>query len=273
MITTGQGVGVMMLPAIAYYKVAYPHTVTLRAVIVTSLALYWYEINRASLSAQLLDRLAARDPRRAIIIGSGKRASKAWRAVRTRYRLSLKLIGFVDNRNPEDMPPDVARRYLGTIDDLSTIVLNEVVDLMLIAMPIQSCYPSMQQAIDIAESAGVQVFYLEDIYATRKRVEDPTQDIFRELAPDQEKYLMFLATKRFLDLVVAILGILLVFPIFLLIAMLIRLTSTGPVLFRQQRYGYRRRPFTMLTFRSTEHILADLEHEHRDQWTSCNESF
>ena len=264
MITTGQGVVMMILPAIAFYSLAHPHTLTVRAVIITSVTLYCWEINRAALSAHALDRLAARDPRRAIIIGSGKRASKAWRAVRTRYRLSLKLVGFVDNRNPEEMPPDVAHRYLGSIDDLSTIVLNEVVDLMLIAMPLQSCYPKMQQAIQIAESAGVQVFYLEDIYASRTRVEDPHHDIFRELAPDQEDYLAFLATKRLLDILGAALGLILFSPFFVVISILIKLTSKGPVLLRQQRCGYRRRQFTMLTFRSmvnnAEHVMPDLQH-------------
>ena len=251
-ITTAYGVGTMMIPALAYYKVTHPYSVTLRATIVTFLMLYCYEVNRVSLSAHLLDRLAARDPRRAVIIGSGRRASKAWRAVRTRYRSSLKLIGFVDDRNPEEMPPDVARRYLGSIDDLGSIVLKDVVDLLLIAMPIQSCYPKMQRAIHIAESAGVQVFYLEDIYATRKRVEDPNQEIFRELAPDHENYLMFLATKRLVDVIGAISGLVLLSPLFLFVAIVIKLTSKGPVFVRKYRYGYRRRRFTLLKFNSME---------------------
>ena len=264
MLATLQGVAIMIVPAIAYYMVAHPHSLTIRSVILTFVGLYCYEIDRFAVSTYLLDRLAARDPRRALIIGSGRRASKAWRAVRTHYRFSLQLIGFVDDRNPEEMPPDVARRHLGSLDDLNKLLLKEVVDLVLIAMPIQSCYPLMQRAIDIAESAGVQVLYLEDIYSTRNRGEDPNRSIFRDLAPDQEHYLLFLAIKRIVDILGATFGLVLFSPLLLAIGVAVKLTSAGPALFRQERYGYRRRRFTMLKFRSmvnnAERLLSDLEH-------------
>jgi lipopolysaccharide/colanic/teichoic acid biosynthesis glycosyltransferase len=117
-------------------------------------------------------------------------------------------------------------------------------------MPIQSCYPHMQRAIHIAEGAGVQVLYLDDIYSTRNQRDDPNQIIFRDLAPDQDKYLLFSATKRLLDIIGATLGLVVLSPLFLIIAIAIKLTSRGPVLFRQERYGHRRRRFTMLKFRS-----------------------
>jgi exopolysaccharide biosynthesis polyprenyl glycosylphosphotransferase len=252
MIATLQGITIVMIPAVAYYEVWHPHTITLRSVVVTFLGLYCYEINRASFSAQFLDRLAARDPRRVVIIGSGRRASKAWRAIRTRYRLSLKLIGFVDDRHPDDMPPDVARRHIGALD------------LILIAMPTRSCYASMQKAILIAESAGVPVLYLDDVYSTRSKREDPNQNIFRELAPDQDDFIIFLATKRFLDIVGAAFGLIALAPVFLLIAVAIKVTSKGPVFFRQERYGHRRRRFTIFKFRTMVHnaeeLLPTLEH-------------
>ena len=263
-LATLQGVSVMMIPVVVYYRIVHPGALSLRGLLLTMVALFLYEINRVSFSSYLLDRIAARDPRRAIILGSGPRASKAWRAIRTHYGSSMTLLGFVDDRDQEEMPPDVARRYLGTVEELSPILLREVVDLILIAMPIQSCYPLMQRAVHIAESAGVRVLYLEDIYSTRKPNEDPYQTIFRELAPDQEHYLTFLAAKRFVDILGAIAGLVLLSPLFLCVALAVKLTSKGPVFFRQERYGYRRRRFTMLKFRSmvqdAEHLLPHLEH-------------
>ena len=253
---TLQGVIIMMLPALAYYKLFHPSMLTLRSVVITTAFLFAYEINRSAFNVHLFDRLAARDPRRAIIIGSGRRASKAWRAVRTRYRLSLSLLGFVDDRNADDMPPDIARRHLGSLEDLDRIILSEVVDLILIAMPIQSCYPLMQRAVHIAENAGVQVLYLDDIYSTRNQSRDANVSLFRELAADQEKYLLFLATKRLVDVIGATIGLICLSPLLLGIALAIKLTSKGPVLFRQERYGYRRRRFAMLKFRSMVHDEA-----------------
>ena len=74
--------------------------------------------------------------------------------------------------------------------------------------------------------------------------------------------LRFLA-KRAVDLAGASVGLLLLTPVMLAIAVLIRLDSPGPVLFRQWRRGYRGRPFRMLKFRTmvvdAEQRLGDLE--------------
>ena len=71
------------------------------------------------------------------------------------------------------------------------------------------------------------------------------------------------AAKRAMDLVGALLGLLLLAPVMLAIALLIRLDSPGPFLFRQLRRGYRGRPFWVLKFRTmvvdAEQRLDDLE--------------
>lgn len=77
-----------------------------------------------------------------------------------------------------------------------------------------------------------------------------------------------LFVKRAMDLVLSLIGVLIASPVLLLLALSIRLTSPGPVLFRQTRVGYRGREFTMLKFRSmvvnAEELLADLVDTDRD---------
>ncbi len=72
-----------------------------------------------------------------------------------------------------------------------------------------------------------------------------------------------LVFKRAMDLAGALVGVLLLSPLMLAIALLIRLDSPGPVLFRQVRRGQRGRPFRMLKFRTmvadAERRLGDLE--------------
>src|SRR5438552_2832133 len=63
--------------------------------------------------------------------------------------------------------------------------------------------------------------------------------------------------KRALDLVVAAVGLLLLWPLFLLIALLIKLDSRGPALFRQERIGRFLRPFTILKFRTMVEDAVD----------------
>lgn len=68
------------------------------------------------------------------------------------------------------------------------------------------------------------------------------------------------AAKRLLDIVGASAGILLCLPLALFIAAGIKLTSPGPVVFRQQRFGLRRRPFTLLKFRTMRTDCDDRLH-------------
>jgi exopolysaccharide biosynthesis polyprenyl glycosylphosphotransferase len=68
--------------------------------------------------------------------------------------------------------------------------------------------------------------------------------------------------KRAFDVALSTIGLLVLAPVFLVIALAIKLTSPGPVFFRQQRVGLQRRPFTLLKFRTmvadAELLLADL---------------
>src|SRR5205814_325375 len=67
--------------------------------------------------------IASRNPRLVVILGTGRRAAMAWRQIRTRYHSTVKLLGFVDDRAVDEMAPDIADRYLGTIDHLSDLLL------------------------------------------------------------------------------------------------------------------------------------------------------
>jgi lipopolysaccharide/colanic/teichoic acid biosynthesis glycosyltransferase len=57
-------------------------------------------------------------------------------------------------------------------------------------------------------------------------------------------------TKRILDIVVSLVGLICLLPLLLLVAVLIKLDSTGPIFFRQERIGMRFRPFRILKFRT-----------------------
>lgn len=206
----------------------------------------------------------ARDPRIVIILGSGRRAGKAWREIRTQYHATVKLLGFVDDRPVGEMAPDIANRYLGGITSLNPLLLRNVVDELLIAVPMKTCYDLAQQAIAIAEEVGVRVVCLQDVYSsTLKDSAHRDQELFGEPAPFHEDYVARQAVKRLVDVVGAFAGLCLLSPAFLLLAIAIKTTSAGPVFFVQERYGYRRRIFRMCKFRSmvkdAPALMAQLE--------------
>ena len=210
--------------------------------------------------------IASRDPELVVILGSGRRAGKAWREIRTQYHSTVKLVGFVDDRPVSEMPPDIADRYLGTIDHLSDLLLRNVVDELLVTVPMKSCYGQAQRAIEIAEQVGVRVAYMHDVYMTKLRqTAHRDHELFGELVPFHEHYVTRQAVKRLMDIAGALAGIFLLLPLFAAIAIAVKLTSEGPVLFVQERYGYRRRTFHMFKFRSMVKNAPDLMKELEEQ--------
>lgn len=61
---------------------------------------------------------------------------------------------------------------------------------------------------------------------------------------------MYIKVKRFFDLIFSLIGLLILFPIFLIIMLLIKIDSKGPVFFKQDRLGYRGKVFKIIKFRT-----------------------
>lgn len=264
MLTILKAVGIMMVPLLLHLRFFHADFLSVRGIVIAAVALFCFEVDRVTFFEGMLDHLASRDPQQVIILGSGRRAGKAWRELRTRYHSSINLLGFVDDRSQSEMSPDVASRYLGTVDQLDSLLLSKTVDMVLVAMPIQSCYPLMQRAISIAERVGVEVVYLQDVF-TSKRRQEPVQIRFGSLVPLHERYVFRLAIKRLVDIFGASVGLILLAPVMLCVAIAVKMTSRGPILFAQERYGHRRRRFRMLKFRSMVHNAEDLMKELEDQ--------
>lgn len=196
--------------------------------------------------------LTVRRPRELLIVGSGPRARALVRMLRGPDSAGASLIGFVDTEilpGREHLPT-----CLGTLDDLERILMHRVVDEVLIALPIKSCYERIQDVIRTCERLGVQSTYLADIFdATLGRV-GYEQPAFRTVKVVQDDFRLII--KRVLDIVGASVGLLFLSPLLLVIGAAIRLTSPGPILFTQRRFGLKKRLFLMYKFRS---MVSDAE--------------
>jgi exopolysaccharide biosynthesis polyprenyl glycosylphosphotransferase len=121
--------------------------------------------------------------------------------------------------------------------------------------------------VEIAEQVGVHVAFMRDMYTTTsiKRSVHREQELFNEFVPFHEHYVTRQAVKRVFDVIFSAIGLIVLSPLLLLVAVAIKLTSEGPVLFKQERYGYRRRIFHMYKFRSmvknAADLMADLENQ------------
>ncbi len=119
-------------------------------------------------------------------------------------------------------------------------------------------FGQIEKAIQACELEGVEAWLLADFFNTQ--LSQTTLDhfygrpmlVFRSAPEESWQGLV----KHVMDFSVALVLIVLLAPLFLLVTILIRFTSSGPVLFRQQRSGLNGRPFTMLKFRS---MVSDAE--------------
>jgi exopolysaccharide biosynthesis polyprenyl glycosylphosphotransferase len=185
----------------------------------------------------------------AIIVGSGPRALKLSESLRAETG-GTQLLGFVDSTG-RTLPSHVREPLLGSLGDLEHILMRHAVDDVLIALPTKSCYAEIQEVIGVCERVGVRAKYLGDVFhhvraVARYEGRGTLALVSLLAAPDDYR----IAVKRTLDVVGAAVGLVVLSPVILAAAIAVRLTSSGPVIFTQYRYGYNRRLFPMYKFRT-----------------------
>lgn len=217
-----------------------------------------YQLLRLALTNRGL-RSNQRELEQVLILGTGRRAMKAWKELRIRHHRSKHLIGFVDNCDPHQLPVELEASYACDVDQLAEFLLHHVIDELIVAVPMRSCYDMAQRAVSIAEATGVRVLTLNDTYGLKfSKTLRTRAPLFVELIPKDEQWVSAENLKRMVDVTGAIIGLVLALPLFAAIAIAIKLASPGPVFFVQRRYGFRRRLFSMLKFRSMVQEAPDL---------------
>lgn len=195
-----------------------------------------------------------------IIVGSGPRAASLYHHLRSARSDAPRVLGFVDSPNGHRMLAAIRDRMLGGLEDLESVLMTKPVDEVLIALPAKSCYDQIQTAIRTCERVGVKAKYLSDVFAlslARSRFEPDDRAPLMCLRVVQDDYR--LAVKRCIDIVGAVFGLVLLAPVMLAIAAIVRWSSPGPAVFAQERFGLNRRRFRMYKFRTMVENAEDLQ--------------
>jgi exopolysaccharide biosynthesis polyprenyl glycosylphosphotransferase len=204
--------------------------------------------------------------RRAIIIGTGPRALRIYRALSADLLTPYRVLGFVDSPRASAHVANsfIERRTLGRLEDLETL-LGEHVDEVYIGLPVKSHYREIQDTIRTCEHLGVKALYPADIVDTTLAKSSALTSVASgpqvqlQMAPEG----VLIHVKRVIDIVGSLLVLLVVSPIMLAAAVAIRLTSEGPIIYAQERYGHNRRRFRMFKFRTmvqnAERLQSSLE--------------
>jgi len=136
--------------------------------------------------------------------------------------------------------------------DLGTIISHEPVDEVIVALPLRRRRDLIEKIVEACEEQGIMVRVRTDLFdlrVARPQVDtiDGVPVVTIRSGPDDGWQLVL---KRVIDILGSTALLLLLAPLLLLVALLIRLDSPGPVLFMQERVGLNRRRFKLLKFRT-----------------------
>ncbi|MCD8122105.1 MAG: undecaprenyl-phosphate glucose phosphotransferase [Clostridiales bacterium] len=162
-------------------------------------------------------------------------------------------------------------RIIGKLDELNPILSMNFLDEIAITLSIQE-YGGLEKVVAACEKSGVHTKFIPDynkFIPTRPYTEDlqglPVINIRRVPLND----LLNATIKRIVDIFGAVVALILFSPVMIVTAILIKLTSRGPLIFSQERVGLHNRPFRMYKFRSME--VQDPKKE-QSRWTSPHDS-
>lgn len=222
---------------------------------------------RSSVRAAARRRVAVR-PRQVVLVGSGPNAVQLYRQLLWEPQQNSNVIGFVDS-TPHGSLAEMGVNYLGTIQDLEQVLMHRVVDTVLIGLPVKSHYDDIRQSLVACARVGVPASYSVDLFggcaAHPSAAVAPAPVLSMAATPSQE----LLAVKRVIDFSGAAVLLAILAPLMLVIAVAIKLTSRGPVLFAQDRYGSNKRLFRMYKFRTMVAGAEEMQQalEHRNEAT------
>jgi putative colanic acid biosynthesis UDP-glucose lipid carrier transferase len=191
--------------------------------------------------------------RRVAIVGASEQGLQLARAMVGAPWMGLKLVGIFDDRAPAPgrIPDDLPSPLLGTSTDLLRAVHRERVDIVYVTLPINNT-DRIDRLLTALSDTTTSVYFVPDMFLFSMfngrwvRIGDlPAVSVF-----ETPFYGIGGWIKRAEDLLIASLVLLVLAVPMLGIAAVIRLTSPGPALFRQRRYGLDGREFAMWKFRT-----------------------
>jgi Undecaprenyl-phosphate glucose phosphotransferase len=157
-------------------------------------------------------------------------------------------------------------RVVGRISELEHILAQNTIDEIAITLPL-AAYAKLDGIVHVCEKSGVHTKFIPDynnIIHSKPVTEDmdglPVINIRNVPLTDPVKA----TAKRAVDICGALVGIILFSPVMLVVATLIKLTSPGPIIFKQERVGLHNKPFMMYKFRS---MVQQTEADEKKGWT------
>jgi len=206
-----------------------------------------------------------------LILGAGSVGRNFYKSLLQYPELGYEVFGFLDDNLTEHPPTGLPMPpILGGLDCLDELLRKHTIDEVIIALPL-AAYEKYAEIIETCDNAGAKTLIIPDYFDLLPA--RPYFDNFagiplinvRDIPLDELGNRLL---KRVFDIVFSIAAIIVTSPIMLIAAIGIKLTSPGPVIFKQERMGLDRRTFVMYKFR-TMHVSDQKTAD--TQWTVEND--
>jgi Undecaprenyl-phosphate glucose phosphotransferase len=202
----------------------------------------------------------------AVIVGTGRVARKTARSLRRASWMGIKNLGFIEDQ-PSHWTADLD--ILGRFADLPALIQKYGIAHVFIALPLNRAHDA-RRVYDILSQTLVEVRLVADVPAlagvslTTTNLDGLPVIGLRE----SPHFGLNVVIKRAMDIVLSLAALLVLSPVMLLIALLVKLTSPGPIFYRQERCGLNGGTFQMLKFRS---MRVDAEQQTGAVWAKKND--
>jgi len=189
--------------------------------------------------------------RNILIIGTEEGAERVLNYIEKYRILGFSLVGILKENSRKKISNKLKDYIIGNIKDLTKIMNEYHIDIVIIAL--KSDHKQILKIVQICDAEGIDCRIIPDILELmthRARVEDMEGIpilILRDI-PLRNAYHRFV--KRVFDIVFSLFVIILTLPLMIIIAILVKLSSKGPIFFVQERVGLDRKIFKLIKFRT-----------------------
>lgn len=210
-------------------------------------------------------------PRRVIVVGAGKSANALLDEVHRRFRSEIEIVGVLDDDPDKASFTQNGYKVIGGTKDLARLARETDTEILVFAIPRRNNPVDSQLMREILalKTSGIQVYQMPTYFkkitgrVPVEFIEDTWLIFGQDFAADESRPAA--RARRLLDLVLSLTAVVVLLPLFVVLAIAIKLTSRGPVFYRQERLGLNRRPYQMIKFRS---MVADAEGGKGPVWSS-----
>ena len=208
----------------------------------------------ATLAMQELMRrflLNAFDSRKAVVAGYNSSSLELTRRLRINPSMRLEVAGFFDDRSSDRLGLEPDAKLIGGLSDLGSYVKENRTDVIFIALPIRHIKRVMNLLDDLRDTTA-SIYYVPDVF-----VFDLIQARSGEIhgipvvAMCETPFYGYRGiAKRVTDIALSLMILLMLLPLLALVAVMVKLSSPGPIIFKQRRYGLDGREIAVYKFRT-----------------------